>query len=620
MADAAAPAINTYKLDLRAIQFTLWEHLKVQQLFDHPHYAHSSREECDAVVDQCAKFATQVSGPLNGAADRTSCRFENGNVIAPAGFKQAWKALFELGLMSFGMPTDSGGFGGPHAVEAILQEIQSGANMAFNMYPGLTHGAADMLNHCGTAEQKALFLGDMLSGRFSGTMCLSEPHAGSDVGSAKTRAKHIEGDIYEITGQKCWISAGDHDLTENIIHMVLARIDGAPAGTKGLSLFIVPKVWVKADGSLGEANDVSTGSIEHKMGIKASATAVLNFGENGNCRGILMGGVPHQGIKQMFRMMNSARIAVGIQGIGVAATAYLNALAYARTRLQGPSAKNFKDPNAPRVSIIEHADVRRMLLEMKAKVEGMRTLAVKLALHHDLAIALKGKDAGLAARHQGQMDLLTPIVKAYCSDQAFRIAELAIQTYGGAGYVQDNPVEQYCRDAKILSIYEGTNHIQSADLIARKLQANGGEDFRIYLEEIETFVASHEKTPGVSSEMRALGTAVDALKKSAAALMEFFMSGKVDQVMLNANDFLGVMADVTIAHLLLDAAVIAEGKRGSEGDDQSQEEFDFYAGKVAAAKFFVNHVLPGVHARAATIAAGDRSALDIPDRGFSSAV
>ena len=584
---------------------------------------HVTRSSFQQGSNDCARLSVIIGtgAPRSkGPGDRAGCRFENGTVTTPDGFRQAWKTLFELGLMSFAMPTESGGFGGPHAVECVLQEIQSGANTAFNMYPGLTHGAADMLFHCGTQAQKDLFLPHMLSGRFSGTMCLSEPHAGSDVGAAKTRAKHVDGEIYEITGQKCWISAGDHDLTENIVHMVLARIDGAPAGTKGLSLFIVPKVWVKPDGSLGKPNDVQTGSIEHKMGIKASATAVLNFGENGACRGLLMGGVPNQGIKQMFRMMNSARIAVGIQGIGVAATAYLNALGYARERLQGSAAKNFKDPNAPRVAIIEHADVRRMLLEMKAKVEGMRTLAVKLALHNDLHECLKDVDAGKAARHRGQVDLLTPIVKSYCSDQAFRIAELAIQTYGGAGYVQDNPVEQYCRDAKILSIYEGTNHIQAADLIARKLQANGGEDFRLFLEEIETFVARHEKTPGIQAEVTALGVAVDALKRAAAALMEFFMSGKVDQVMLNANDFLAVMADVTIAHLLLEAAVVAETKRGSDHDDQSQEEFDFYAGKVAAAKFFVNHVLPMVHARVATITAGDRSALDVHDRGFSTAV
>jgi alkylation response protein AidB-like acyl-CoA dehydrogenase len=595
----AAP--NAYKIDRRAIDFTLYEHLHVEQLFDTERFSHLSRAECDALLDQCSRFVT------------------DGTVHTPPGFKEAWNKLFDLGLVSFAMPVEAGGFGGPHAIEVILQELQSGANTAFNMYPGLTHGAADVIQHFALPDDKARFLPPMLAGRFAGTMCLSEPHAGSDVGATKTRAKPLEGNTYAITGTKCWISAGDHDLAENIIHLVLARIDGAPAGTKGLSLFIVPKIRVNDDGSLGEPNDVATGSIEHKLGIKASATAVLNFGENGACRGILVGGQQHQGIKQMFRMMNSSRIAVGIQGVAVASTAYLNALSYARERLQGSSVRHFKDPNAPRVAIIEHADVRRMLLEMKAKVEGMRTLAVKLALHQDLALALAGSDAAKAHYHQGQVDLLTPIVKAYCADQAFRIAELAIQTYGGAGYVTDHPVEQYCRDAKIFSIYEGTNHIQAVDLVARKLQANGGESFASFLGEIERFVHEYERQPGIGGEVRALGDALDALKRCAGALMEYFMGGKLDQVTLCANALLEAMAEVTIAHLLLEAAVIAESKRGAIDDDQSEED-DFYEGKVAAAKFFVNFILPGVHAKTTVITGGDRSALDVPDRGFSTAV
>jgi alkylation response protein AidB-like acyl-CoA dehydrogenase len=459
----------------------------------------------------------------------------------------------------------------------------------------------------------------MLDGRFGGTMCLSEPQAGSDVGETKTRAKHVEGNVYEITGTKCWISAGDHDLAENIVHLVLARIEGAPAGTKGLSLFIVPKVWVKDDGSLGVDNDVVTGSIEHKLGIRASATAVLNFGENGKCRGILVGGEPHVGIKQMFRMMNSSRIAVGIQGVALASTAYLNALTYAKERQQGSSVKSFKDPTAPRVAIIEHSDVRRMLLEMKAKVEGMRTLALKLALHSDLATAYGDKDRGKAAFHQSQVDLLTPIVKAYCADQAFRIAELAVQTYGGAGFVMDHPVEQYVRDAKIFSIYEGTNHIQAMDLVARKIPMGGGEPFKAFLGEIKGFVAKHEHQPGIGQEVQALGTAAEALEQAAEVLTEFFMSGKVDQVLLCANAFLESMAEVTIAHLLLEAAAIAESKYRRDEDDQSQAEFNFYSGKVMAAKFFTSFVLPGVHAKVATLRTGDRSALDIADGAFSTA-
>jgi alkylation response protein AidB-like acyl-CoA dehydrogenase len=520
--------------------------------------------------------------------------------------------------MSFSMPLDAGGFGGPNAIAVVLQELQSGANTAFNMYPALTHGAADVLEAFALPADKALFLSPMMEGRFSGTMCLSEPHAGSDVGATKTRARHLDGNVYAIRGTKCWISAGDHDLAENIVHLVLARIEGAPAGTKGLSLFIVPKIWVNPDGTLGEPNDVVTAAIEHKLGIRASATAVLNFGENDGCRGILVGAEPHMGIRQMFRLMNGARIAVGVQGTSVASTAYLNALAYARERLQGSSVRHFKDPNAPRVPIIEHADVRRMLLEMKAKVEGMRTLAIKLALHADLAEALATTNQAKAIYHQGQVDLLTPIVKAYCSDQAFRITELAIQTYGGAGYVQDHPVEQYCRDAKIFSIYEGTNHIQALDLVARKLQEHGGENFKAFLGEVTAFVAAHGTQPGIGQEVQALGTATEALQRAAGALMEFFMGGKIDQVTLVANAFLEVMADVTIAHLLLEAALIAESKRLANDDGAgSGDDDDFYTGKVLAAKYYVNFVLPLVHAKVGAILTGDRSALDMPDAGFS---
>ena len=607
-----------YKADLRAIRFTLWDHLRADRLFALPRYGHLSREECDAVIDQAYRLATEVTGPLNARGDRTGCRLEGGRVITPPGFREAWAQLAEIGLMPFTIPVESGGFGGPAAVGVTLQELQSGANTAFQMYPGLTHGAADLLEHWALDEDRKRFLPPMLGLRFSGTMCLSEPHAGSDVGATRTRARHLEGNVYAITGTKCWISAGDHDLAENIVHLVLARIEGAPPGTKGLSLFIVPKIWVNDDGSLGEPNDVTTASIEHKLGIRASATAVLNFGEQGRCRGILVGGTPHEGMRQMFRMMNGARIAVGVQGIAVASTAYLNALAYARERQQGSSVKNFKDPGAPRVAILEHSDIRRLLLEMKAKVEGTRALAIKLALHADLARALAESDPGAAARHDGQVDLLTPVVKAYGSDQAFRIAEMAVQIYGGAGFVEDHPVEQYLRDAKIFSIYEGTNHIQALDLVARKLGARGGQNFADFLAEVGGFVAEHATRPGLAAEVSALGAAAAALQRAAGSLMEFFMGGKLDQVTLVASPFLESLAEVAVAHLLLEAAVLSDTRLGGEGNGLAPDDADFYRGKIAAARYFVSYVLPQMHARVSAMVAGDRSPLDIPDGGFAS--
>ncbi|MFQ5353031.1 MAG: acyl-CoA dehydrogenase, partial [Candidatus Binatia bacterium] len=355
-----------------------------------------------------------------------------------------------------------------------------------------------------------------------------------------------------------------------------------------------------------------------KLGINASSTAVLTFGENDGCIGYLCGTEENVGMKQMFMMMNGARILVGVQGLSVASTAYLNALSYARDRQQGTSVKAFKDPSAPRVSIIEHSDVRRMLMEMKSKVEGMRALVCRLSLHLDLATALQEKDPDTAAYHSGQVDLLTPLVKAYCSDQAFRVCELAIQVYGGAGFVQDNPVEQYLRDTKIFSIYEGTNHIQALDLVVRKLRGRQGRDLSDYSGGLTNFVQSNSTDPAVGSEVRALGKAAQALQEAGTSIVGYMMEGKLDQLTLCASPFLEAMAHVTVSHLLLEAALVAEEAR-TQDEEQSQEEFDFYAGKVMSAKFYVNFVLPQAEALCRTIGSGDRSALDIPDRGFSTA-
>jgi alkylation response protein AidB-like acyl-CoA dehydrogenase len=614
--------VNFFKADLRSIEFTLYEHLRVQDLFEgdgfNDRYKHLTRAECDAVFQQCHRFCNEIVGPLNGPADKVGCRLEGGEVITPDGFKEAWGQLYELGLPAFSVEMEHGGFQGPLCVNVGLGELQCAANTSFNMYPALTHGAMELIAAFSLEENKRRFIEPMNTGRYAGTMCLSEPHAGSDVGAITTKAVPLEGNQYKIYGTKCWISGGDHDMAENIVHMVLARIEGAPAGTKGISLFIVPKYKINDDGSSGPSNDVTTPSIEHKLGIRASTTAVLNFGENDDCVGYLVGGQENAGLKQMFQMMNGARIGVGVQGMSVASAAYLNAVAYARERLQGSSAKAFKNPNAPRVPIIEHADVRRMLMEMKAKVEGMRTLCMKVAFHQDLVHALAGKDDDAVIYHQGQVDLLTPIVKAYCSDQGFRVCELAIQTYGGAGYVEDNPVEQYLRDAKIFSIYEGTNHIQALDLVVRKLQSRGGLDLQDFTGDISRFVESHAKDPAVGSEVRRLGKAGLTLQEAGQSMVEYMMSGKLDQFTLLASPFLEGMSHITVAYLLLQAAIAAEQYRRAD-EEQSQEEYDFYAGKVASAKFYVNFILPQALAIAEVITSGDRSALDIPDSGFSTA-
>lgn len=614
-------AINFFKSDRRSIEFTLWEHFRVQDLFDSEfseHFSHLSREECEAVIEQVERFCNEEVGPICGSADRAGCVLEDGQVRTPEGFQQSWNKLYELGLPSFALSMEMGGFQGPGAVDVILGELLSGANTSFFMYPTLTAGAMEVIEAFGTEVEKNLFVEPMTDGRFAGTMCLSEPQAGSDVGALTTKAVKIDGNRYKITGTKCWISAGDHDLAQNIVHLVLARVEGGPSGTKGISLFAVPKYKVNEDGSIGESNDVITPSIEHKLGINASTTAVLNFGDDDNCEGFLIGGVENVGMKQMFQMMNGARIGVGVQGLAVASTAYLNALAYARERKQGTSVKAFKDPNAPRVAIIEHSDVRRMLMEMKAKVDGMRSLAVCLALHQDKATALAEKDPDAAVYHRGQVDLLTPMLKAYCSDQGFRVCELAIQVYGGAGYVKDNPVEQYLRDSKIFSIYEGTNHIQALDLVVRKLRGRDGKDLGDFVTGLTKFVGEYSEDDAVGEEVKALSEAALKLQEAGTGIVRYMMTGKLDQLTLCASPFLEAMAHVTVAHLLLEGAVIAEQKR-TQDDEQSQEEFDFYAGRVMTAKFYVNFILPQAKALCEAIMSGDRSALDVPDHGFSAA-
>ena len=464
-----AAGLNWYKADLRELSFVLLEQFRLGELLGKAPYEAWGEDEARAVLDAAYRFAREVLGPLNATGDREGCRIEGGQVKAPKGFQDAWKQLYENGFKSLGVATDHGGQGAPQSLVVLVEELLSGANPAFNMYPGLAFGAAETIIECGTPEQSKRYAEKMLDGTWGGTMCLTEPHAGSDVGAAKTSARRLGNGRYAIKGTKVFISGGDHDLADNIVHLVLARVEGAPPGTKGLSLFIVPKKKISADGQVGGSNDVTVGSIEHKMGINGSATCVLNFGESDGCEGELVGTVENLGMSQMFRMMNGARIAVGIQGLATAAAAYQNAVDYARDRKQGPHYTHWKDPTVPRVAILEHPDVRRMLLDLKSHTEGIRALIVKLAWHGDQARALAGKDDEKASYHKGQVDLLTPLVKSFASDEAFRLAAVAIQVYGGAGYLKDHPVEQYARDAKIYSIYEGTNHIQAMDLVGRKM-------------------------------------------------------------------------------------------------------------------------------------------------------
>ncbi|MBL8602669.1 MAG: acyl-CoA dehydrogenase [Myxococcales bacterium] len=608
-------AINRFKVDLRELQFVLFEHFKLGDLLGKGRFENWGVDEVKMVMGELARFSRETLGPINAIGDRTGCKIVDGRVITPPGFKEAWDKLFEEGWKTLAAPAEEGGQGAPFALVALSEEMFSGANCAFNMYPGLAYGAAELIHEFGTEGQKKAFLPHIYNGRWAGTMCLTEPQAGSDVGLARSSAVKNPDGTYAIRGTKIFISGGDQDLTENVIHLVLARIEGAPPGTKGLSLFIVPRIRVNDDGGLGELNDVAVASIEHKMGINGSATCVLSFGENGQCVGELVGGVENAGMAQMFRMMNRARIGVGLQGVGIMSTAYLNALEYARDRKQGAHITRWKDPTAPRASILEHADVRRMLLEMKAKVEGTRALVIKLTLHEDLTRSLRGVDDEKAAYHFGQVELLTPLVKSYASDQAFRVAELAVQVYGGAGYTQDYPVEQYCRDAKIFSIYEGTNHIQAMDLVGRKLGQNGGRHTQEFLGDIQSFIDAHREHPTLKDAVRVLAEAHEAVGGTVMRLLGWFQSGQIQLVPLASNRFLEMMSELAVAWLLLQAASVAEA--ALPGVSADHPDHAFYEGKRHTAIFFAKNILPGVVHKAQVLTEGDTSAIDIPDAAFA---
>ncbi len=617
MSNSQAAAPNRYKADLRELRFLIFEQFGLEKMLGQAPFEAWGRDEVDMVLDESYKFACEVTGPLCVVGDRVGCRLEDGAVKTPPGFKDAWDRIYEAGWKSVGLGTDHGGQGAPYMLWVLVEEFLSGSNPAFAMYPGLAYGAGEVIGLFGTPAQQELYLSPMHTGKWGGTMCLTEPQAGSDVGASRTTAKLRADGKYDIQGTKIFISGGDHDLAENIIHLVLARVDGAPLGTKGLSLFIVPKNKIE-NGETKGSNDVTVGSIEHKMGINGSSTCVLNFGENDGCVGELVGTVLNQGMPQMFRMMNGARISVGLQGVAVASSAYLNALDYAKDRKQGSHFTQWKDPSAPRVAIIEHPDVRRMLLDMKSHVEGLRALVVKLAAHEDWSRSLKGKDDERARYHQGQVDLLVPLVKAYGSDQAFRVCEEAIQTYGGAGYTKDYPVEQSCRDAKIFSIYEGTNHIQAMDLVGRKLAQHNGANLQAFLGDVATFVAANDKHPVLGASVKELAAAHEALAGTAMRLLSWFQMGKMQMVPLAANSFLEMMSQVAVGWLLLDGAKVAlDASAKLPAGDEGAKDRAFYEGKKHAAQYFARIVLPKVKHAAEILGREDASPMEIGNESFA---
>jgi alkylation response protein AidB-like acyl-CoA dehydrogenase len=615
-------------INKRDQQFILYEQLDLENLFTTDKFADYSRDMVDMMLNEAEKMALEVLLPTYDKGDKEGCVLRDGKVFAPPSFHEAYRKFCEAGWLNCMRSVESGGQGMPHVVSSACFEHFNAANFPLIMYPGLTNGAGGLIDRFGTAEQKKKYMERMYTGEWSGTMCLTEPGAGSDVGALKTSAKRLPDGRYSITGTKLFISSGDHDLTSNIIHTVLARIEGDPAGTKGISIFIVPKYRVNDDGTIGGQNDVITGSIEHKMGIKGSATCLLVFGENGNCVGELIG-QEQEGIKIMFHLMNEARIEVGMQGLGAATAAYQSALAYSKERLQGSEVWELKDPDAPRVPIIHHPDIRRSLLWMKAHVEGIRALIYYTAYCQDMATAAKSKEE--RDKWSGFSEILVPVCKAYSTEKAFQVCSKAIDVYGGYGYCSEYPVEQYLRDCKITTIYEGTNGIQALDLVGRKISLKKGAYMQGLSDEIRLIINQLREIDEMQFHYNYLDDAKSALNDLTVYFFKMAKSSQFLIPILNAQPYLDVFGDVAIGAFLLQAAGIAakkleiiyqeSGVKGSRAKQRSlvhdRPDVSFYTGKIAAAKFFATNILSTVRARCEAIKIGEKIAVEIAEESFS---
>jgi len=601
---------DTLIFNQRDLDFLLFEHLNLQQLQQSERFADFGLEDYSMILAESAKFCVGELGELNSISDRVGSRYVDGAVQVPPEYKTAWGATIDNGWFAPTMPEQYGGMALPGTMGVAIEEMQLAACTPFYLTIGLTMGVADMLLSFGTEEQKARFVEPLIKGRWAGTMVLTEPGAGSALGDIRSTATPIEGtDTWLIEGTKIFITSGDHDITENIIHAVLARIPNGPGGTKDLGLFLVPKFWVNEDGSMGEANDVACTGIERKMGLHGSPTSSLAFGEQGICRGFLLGGVPFQGMRMMFQMMNEARIKTGLQGVALASLAYQNALRYTKERAQGGAIETMgKGPSVP---IIQHGDVRRMLLLQKSHVEGMRALAYYAALLQDRAEVAGTPE--LAKELESRMALLTPLVKAYCSDKGFEMCSEAIQCYGGYGYTSDYPAEQFTRDVRIAPLYEGTNFIQSADLVGRKIPRNQLA-FMVLMTEIETWADAQADNEEIAIIAKRVGAARNALMMATGELMQCAQSGDVAFPFTVSTRYLHMFAEVMVGYLLGQQALIAADALANK--DLSDSDRTFYQGRIITSRFFANNILPGVRMKAAVIKNHDTSSLDMPEAAF----
>ncbi len=604
--------INFFRRDDKDLKFVLQEHLDLDKILGYEAYQDFSRDDFNMIIDEGLKFCREVIGPTMQDGDQDGAKYVNGQVKTTESFRNVWNQMAENGWIAAAKTPEFGGQGLPFSLGGLLAEMFCGANMSFMTFPGLAVANSAVIENFGTEEDKALFCEKMNTGVWGGTMCLTEPDAGSDVGYLRSKAvKDPDSDdprIYKIEGTKRFITCGDHDLTENIIHLVLARIEGAPLGTKGISLFIVPKVWVNPDGSLGEPNDMACSGIEHKMGIHGSPTCTLEFGENGKCRGILLG-EPNSGMAKMFQMMNEARLGCGTQSCGVAASAYDAARFYAKERVQGPP---FTNRNSERVPIIQHEDVRRMLLLCKSGTEAMRAMIAKTFFYID--VADHDPDEETRKKAMSQVELFTPLVKAYCSDFSYDLITEAMKVLGGVGYCREFPVEQYARDVKIVSIWEGTNYIQSLDLVGRKLSMQGGKVFQEWIQGVFNFTSENKEDADLAGDFKLLFKAAQAVGDFAMRYMQYFQGGKPHLIPLTSTRFLNSMAEVLMAQLLLEQALIARKRLAEVAPDSSDGLF--YHGKIQSAKFFARNVLVNVFSRHMALQQEDTSPIDMKEEAF----
>ena len=590
----------SYTAPVKDMQFVLHDLLQITTS-DIPGYADLDAGFTAAVLEEAGKLASDVLAPLNAVGDREGCVLENGVVRTPTGFKAAFDQLKEGGWTALDCDPEYGGQGLPYLMGTAVGEIFVAANMALNMYQGLTHGAYSAIHVHGSAEQKATYLPKMVSCDWTGTMNLTEPHCGTDLGMMRTKAEPQADGSYKITGQKIFISAGEHDMAENIIHLVLAKAPGGGEGTKGISLFIVPKFLVNADGSLGQRNSLSVGKIEEKMGIHGNATCVMNYD---GATGWLLGDL-HKGMRAMFTMMNEARIGVGVQGYAVAEAAYQNAVAYAKDRLQGRDVTGVKNPAGPADPLIVHPDIRRNLMDQKSFVEGARAFTFWGASLIDRAHR-NGDDSA-----EGLISLLTPVIKGFQTDKGFDVAVAAQQVYGGHGYIEEWGMSQFARDARIAMIYEGANGIQALDLVARKLAADGGKHVMAFFDLVKTFVKENE------DDVRLKAGFLDPLKQASKAMqgagMYFMQNGmkSPNAALSGSYDFMHLMGHVCLGLMWAKMAKAAYAALDAGAADR-----DFYEAKIATGRYYMARQLPACAMHLARIETGAEPVMALTAEAF----